>query len=760
VNVPNRAQTDATLIGPNLRLRIGEHVVDTGALRVVTRPELPRLTMKAVAVLVELVRDVGQTVTRDQLLDRVWTGRFPTPDVLTQAIKELRRAFADDSKPPRYIETIPKLGYRLIASVSVLEAGERVPFDTPREPMTAIDEDVAEIPSREPAQPAVDSPMSLPQPSSIGTSPSPPLRSRWPFVATTALFVLVAIVATAFVVGRVRVVGIAAAPAAPEWKVGSVRALTSAPGAERRPNLSPDGKRVAFATSEPGSVASHIVVRSVEGSQVVRITSGTQPEAFPQWSPDGTRIAFQRQLDDGCAIFVASGLGGDEREVSKCRAFNVTYYDWTPDGRGLITAQSRKPGANDLALAIVDLDSGERRFLDYAHADKDQDLEPHYSPDGRSIAFRRGIAPYSDLYVMSADGGAVRQVTHIASRIRGHEWTRDGSALIFASNFSGAMALYAVDVEIGRLQPLGIAPAEYPASARDDDLVAYEIPRTRNQLTEVSLDGASKPRTFAPSTGSDYAPAVSPTGDRLAFVSDRSGQYQVWLEDISSGVVSPLTDAPENPMLWPRWSQDGTRVVAVQLSVSGARQLVEIDVASRRQRTLSRAEDNVLLGAFGVDADSYVMATGASASDDSLVLVRHPGEAGETRQLIASGVAFMQVDAASRAIYYTTTNGEGLYRYAIDGGQTRFVSPIVSSLTTNGWRVVDGRIWYVAGIEMRPIVLHELDPETGEERELGRFDASLRDVNFSAAPNGRIVLSVIGSEDTDVGAFTLMRDEP
>src|SRR5512138_1158815 len=113
---------DELLLQPNLRLRVGEHVVDIGALRVVTRPEHPRLTSKAAAVLVELVRHAGDTVTRERLLDRVWADRVTTPDVLTQAIKELRRAFADDAKQPRYIETIPKVGYRLLAAVSLLDA--------------------------------------------------------------------------------------------------------------------------------------------------------------------------------------------------------------------------------------------------------------------------------------------------------------------------------------------------------------------------------------------------------------------------------------------------------------------------------------------------------------------------------------------------------------------------------------------------------------------------------------------------------------
>src|SRR5438309_8871798 len=94
---------------PNLRLQVGDHMIDIGALRVTTRPELARLSGKSLAVLVELARHAGATVTRGQLLDLVWAQRITTPDVLTQAIAELRRAFRDDAKLPRYIETVPRV---------------------------------------------------------------------------------------------------------------------------------------------------------------------------------------------------------------------------------------------------------------------------------------------------------------------------------------------------------------------------------------------------------------------------------------------------------------------------------------------------------------------------------------------------------------------------------------------------------------------------------------------------------------------------
>lgn len=131
---------------PNLRLQVGDHVIDVGALRVLTRPELPRLSGKSLAVLIELVRHGGVTVTRGQLLDRIWAERVITPDVLTQAIAELRRAFHDDVKSPRYIETVPRVGYRLLASVNLLHSESSVVIEDTVPADASNDDALAAIP--------------------------------------------------------------------------------------------------------------------------------------------------------------------------------------------------------------------------------------------------------------------------------------------------------------------------------------------------------------------------------------------------------------------------------------------------------------------------------------------------------------------------------------------------------------------------------------------------------------------------------------
>ena len=91
-----------------------------------------RLAPKALAVLQVLVRSAGQAVTRQQLFEEVWPGGVVSDEALTQRISELRKALGDSPRKPRYIETIPKVGFRLIAPVRVPGAANQNPPDAVR----------------------------------------------------------------------------------------------------------------------------------------------------------------------------------------------------------------------------------------------------------------------------------------------------------------------------------------------------------------------------------------------------------------------------------------------------------------------------------------------------------------------------------------------------------------------------------------------------------------------------------------------------
>ncbi len=94
-----------------------------------------RLEPKVMEVLVCLTSQPGEAIPKGILLKAVWPDTFVSEDVLTRSISELRRAFQDDAREPRFIETIPKRGYRLIARVERLNgsvpAGAPHPIDSP-----------------------------------------------------------------------------------------------------------------------------------------------------------------------------------------------------------------------------------------------------------------------------------------------------------------------------------------------------------------------------------------------------------------------------------------------------------------------------------------------------------------------------------------------------------------------------------------------------------------------------------------------------
>jgi TolB-like protein len=101
----------------NSDLWIGDWLVEPKLARVSRAGEVQRVTPRAMSVLLCLAEAGGTVVSRNDILDAVWPGMAVTPDALSQCLVELRRVFGDSPKQPGIIETIPKIGVRLVAPV-------------------------------------------------------------------------------------------------------------------------------------------------------------------------------------------------------------------------------------------------------------------------------------------------------------------------------------------------------------------------------------------------------------------------------------------------------------------------------------------------------------------------------------------------------------------------------------------------------------------------------------------------------------------
>jgi transcriptional activator of cad operon len=106
---------------PTTKLCVGDWCVNPASGEIWRNGETERLEVRAMRLLVCLAERAGEVVSIDELLDQVWSEVAVSQDSVYQAVTSLRRVLGDDAKQPTYIETVPRLGYRMVAKVSPWE---------------------------------------------------------------------------------------------------------------------------------------------------------------------------------------------------------------------------------------------------------------------------------------------------------------------------------------------------------------------------------------------------------------------------------------------------------------------------------------------------------------------------------------------------------------------------------------------------------------------------------------------------------------
>lgn len=721
------------------RLRVGDCVIDVDRREVDRGDGQPplRITVKALQVLLALAAHPDKVVSRDSLLEVVWAGTMPTDDVVTQAVTALRRALGDDRDAPAYIETIPKSGYRLLSRI------EWLPESQPG--------------NLEPA--CGDAPASA----SPGSLVSSRAGAAGMMLAACAL-----VVAGWWWVGRDEAVVPAAVPdspsANPNGEIPYVL-LTSRPGPETQPALSPDGAFLAYAMP-PGAPeeASAIFLQTVQPTPPRQLTepSPGNSDHLPRWSPDGRQLMFAR-IDDkgGCALHLMPASGGASRVIGGCDGVNGRY-DWLPDGSGVIAGRDPPGGGKSEPLSILRLDTGTWQPMDYPIGAGDADFDPHFSPDGTRLAFRRNLS-HSDLWIMPSAGGVPRRLTHLQGNITGWDWAPDGRSLLLGL-LGNPTRLYRHDLASGRTEALGPLPAVALDIAQSGNVMVFGVDDSRVAMYRYPLpmQGGASAEPLFPSTGNDLLPSPSPDGRLLAFHSDRSRDARLWLgEPDDPGhlrMVEGITPISRHP---PQWSADGRSLLVIgevaDADGTPRPQLHEVDAASGRARVL-KLDDAPYFAQYLPGRRMLVV---VDDGDGRLSLRILDVQSSPMRVLARmDDVGEARFDPVGGQVFLVRSNGPGLWRTGLDLHAPVLVDP---EQPTAYWL----RRWAV--LEGKPFALRNAAPAClAEWRWLGGANPSAAgclDQGRRGVPSAALVLSadakwvyasmVEGQEGSDIGLLEL-----
>jgi len=621
------------------RVRVGESIVDLAAREITTGGAPHRVSLKAIDLLLVLIEHAGKVVSRETLLETVWPDTLPGDDVVTQAVAQLRKALGSDEP---CIETIAKHGYRLLAPVQWLDVPEAVQ-DEP-------------VPATEPAATAT-------------TTARPALRAVGVAAALAALGLVLWLAIGADRERAQKVTGGSGDADPPFLKI------TSAPGMEYSPSLSPDGSQVAYSAyiDEAGEGRTALMLQTtapVEPRPLTHPAAGEQ-DVMSAWSPDGRQIAFyrlRRSPDPSCHVMIMASAGGEPHPVASCEVDHLRKFNWHPDGQHLVFGASIAGQTGVNAIEVFDIAAGTSRKLDYTHAASDLDLAPAYSPDGRWIAFQRNVSR-GDLWLVPATGGQPERLTRIESNIYGLAWAPDGKSIVFSAYRGQEPSLLRLDVQSRRITELGVVNARNPSVALKDASVAFVIEEAATALYRIRIpaqgESPSSPEPVFPSSGSELLPSVSPDGRQIMFVSDRTGDARLWWGEIGRAAslrpIENFVPFPRHPVAW---AADGKTVLAIGADGDNEA-LYEITPATGAARKLALPQGRPTYGAYLAEPGRLLVVSDRGAGRLGLTLYERSAQ--DLKALASlDDVAMARLDPSSRRVLFFRTASWGLWQAGPD----------------------------------------------------------------------------------------------
>ena len=332
--------------------------------------------------------------------------------------------------------------------------------------------------------------------------------------------------------------------------------------------ISPDGSRVAVVKADLPNESADVFVLDIATGSSTRLTTSARTERTlsPIWSPDSSKIAYvsMRKGQEGIYVRPANGQGAEEMVFRNPGAF-MNLSDWSSDGKTLTFAFSDMKGGT---LYTLPVDGGPDRKAIEIFKTEMQTFGPHFSPDGRFLAYVVvDKANRGEIFVRPADPAASGGPWQISEGAVGTPfWRRDGKELYYLARDRSVMVADVVTAPSFSFtkprvlfKPQGAVPEIVRAISADGERFLVVPPPRGPQLQQLTVfDRTGKVLEKIGEPGMYSQPAFSPDGTRLLVVKNdiQSAQADYWTIEIATGKPTRLSNDTFGKVA-ALWSPDG-----------------------------------------------------------------------------------------------------------------------------------------------------------------------------------------------------------
>ncbi|MDT0604619.1 winged helix-turn-helix domain-containing protein [Thalassotalea castellviae] len=475
---------------------------------------------KFIEVLCYLAKHFPRVIPREELIENVWAGNsYVGEKALTNAIWHLRQSLKGSNNEDETIETIRKVGYRLLVAPQYIDNNA---------------DDNAPVSSQDNYLSTLTQPKSL--------------------VFACVVFLVLGLMFSLFKTPQ-------------NFDQAVIKQITKSPGSELFPSPSPDGTQVVFKwLTDKHNSNLYIKDRNNPQLSPKQLTFGNAYVGHSVWSNDGQYLYFSRKdkSNDSCQVIQLKVLTQQEKPIVDCPTKGGYYYlDISPDDNTLAFHGYREP-ADESGIYFIDLTNNESQPVRFSCSNncdyKERDFA--FSPDGKSIAVTRRINRFNEnIYLVNLATKELEQLTKGEEDIVGLTWHPDGEKLVFGAQRADIRRGYVLDINSKAISNFQFEGFSYPAFARKSKELFYQQRYEKYYLASLPLGNnvASSPFPIIESEFSHLDPHYSTKQDRIAYASNESGFYELWISDTQGLNRQQLTFLKQT-IRYPRWSHSGDKI--------------------------------------------------------------------------------------------------------------------------------------------------------------------------------------------------------
>jgi len=480
---------------------------------------------KFIEVLCYLAQHSPRIIPREELIDNIWKGNeYVGEKALTNAIWNLRQHLKGADGDKEVIETIRKVGYRLLITPIFDEVIEESNFSSQQSKSTQSN-----------------------------TFDNIDNNKKYNLLYLLLTFLIVILIWLSLKNN--------------EFVQPKVTKITKSPGGEMFVAPSPNGQYLAYKWLTPdGENNLYLHDREHPEVEAKQLTFDQAKEGHSVWSNNGKYLYFSRKdyVENKCDIVQLNIKTRQEKIIINCPVAGGYYYlDISPDDKTLAYhgkhSSSKKSGV--YFISLFEKDAQPVRFSCQQDCNyRERDMA--FSPDGIHIAVTRRFSRFNEnIFLVNLKTKASTQLTYKEQDIVGLAWHPNGEKLVYGAQRADIRSGYILNIKDKSTHNLQLEGFSYPAFARKSGELFYQQRPENYYVARLSLNNtvASSPLPVIQSSFNHLHPHYSSVNKKIVYLSNESGHYELWTASIDGKNRQQLTHF-QRTIRYPRWSNDGKKV--------------------------------------------------------------------------------------------------------------------------------------------------------------------------------------------------------